>query len=75
MRDMANRIKLIGLTGALLLVGLAPAAPVAPMVLEPAINRAGQDYRSFNLAEPDPILCRDTCAREGRCRAFTAGWI
>jgi hypothetical protein len=47
-----------------------PPAPASPSV-EPNTNRSGGDYRSFDLPAPEPLLCRDACAREPQCRAFT----
>jgi 1-phosphatidylinositol phosphodiesterase len=34
-------------------------------------NRRGSDYRSFDLPQPRPDLCRDSCMREPQCVAFT----
>ena len=34
-------------------------------------DRPGGDYRSFDLAQADPQLCRRACSRESRCRAWT----
>jgi hypothetical protein len=39
--------------------------------LEYDVNRAGGDYRNFDLPEPRPELCRDSCVVEEECRAFT----
>jgi hypothetical protein len=38
---------------------------------EPGTDRAGGDYRSFDLPAPQPELCRDACWHEVQCRAFT----
>jgi len=38
---------------------------------EHGINRAGGDYRSFDLPKPRPELCRDACIAEAACRAYT----
>ncbi len=38
---------------------------------EPNTNRAGGDYRSFDLPSPTPLMCRDACLREPQCRAYT----
>jgi hypothetical protein len=45
--------------------------PQAGVSLEPGIDRPGSDYRRFALAEPSPELCRDECAGDTRCRAYT----
>jgi PAN domain len=39
--------------------------------LEANVDRPGGDYRDFDLASPQPEECRDTCAVEPRCVAFT----
>lgn len=39
--------------------------------LETDVNRLGSDYRSFDLAEADPELCRAACDDDARCKAFT----
>jgi hypothetical protein len=39
--------------------------------LEINIDRPGSDYRSFDLASPQPEVCRDTCLMEPQCVAFT----
>jgi 1-phosphatidylinositol phosphodiesterase len=51
----------------------APAPAPAPSAggLEPDTDRAGSDYRSFDLPQPAPELCQSACAAEPQCRAFT----
>jgi hypothetical protein len=39
--------------------------------LEVDVERRGSDYRSFDLATPNPEHCRDTCLVEPQCVAFT----
>jgi hypothetical protein len=39
--------------------------------LEVNVDRPGGDYRSFDLASGRPEECRDTCAMEPQCVAFT----
>jgi hypothetical protein len=39
--------------------------------MEGATNRAGSDYRSFDLVSADPALCEKTCAQETKCGAWT----
>jgi 1-phosphatidylinositol phosphodiesterase len=39
--------------------------------LEVNVDRPGSDYRSFDLATPQPEQCRDTCLVEPQCVAFT----
>lgn len=36
-------------------------------------DRPGADYRDFPLHAADPALCRDSCNREYRCKAWTYG--
>ena len=48
-----------------------PPPPGGDQAFEGDTDRAGSDYRSFDLQEPRPELCRDTCVNEGQCRAFT----
>ena len=43
----------------------------AEVTLENNINRSGGDYRNFALPEAKPELCRDACANDPRCRAYT----
>lgn len=41
-------------------------------LIEMNINRPGLDYRSFNLQEARPELCREACIADAQfCRAFT----
>src|SRR6185369_134154 len=39
--------------------------------LEYDTNRAGSDYRNFEQAQADPAICRNECANESTCKAFT----
>lgn len=51
---------------------LPPAPPQAPpRAWEASVDRPGSDYRQFDLAEAKAEICRDTCAREPQCRAWT----
>ncbi len=34
-------------------------------------DRPGSDFHNFDLAAPSPEICRDTCASDGRCVAYT----
>jgi hypothetical protein len=47
-----------------------PVPPPAP-AMERNTDRPGADYRSFNLPAPEPARCRNACAREARCQAWT----
>ncbi len=52
------------------------AKPLAPggkpsMPFELNTNRPGGDFRSFDLDEARPELCREACLQDPRCRAFT----
>ena len=63
----------IAFVGVVLLAGLtwlaAGAVPAAAQEFQS--NRRGSDYKNFWLPRPDYRLCRNACAREGRCRAWT----
>lgn len=41
------------------------------LTMEQAVDRPGQDLRSFDLPRADPELCRAACAQESRCQAYT----
>ncbi len=48
------------------------ATPLAgTMTLEQNSNRPGHDYRNFDLSVAQPEACRDACAEDARCRAYT----
>jgi hypothetical protein len=34
-------------------------------------DRPGRDYRDIDLSRPDPSLCRDLCAGDPQCKAYT----
>ena len=54
--------------------GVKAAGPVvAPSIagVEYNVDRPGYDYRQFDLPAADPNLCRNYCANDGQCRAFT----
>ncbi len=34
-------------------------------------DRAGSDYKNFDLPRADPELCRDACTADSRCKAWT----
>jgi|GEM_PF-3078332 hypothetical protein len=34
-------------------------------------DRMGQDYSNFDLPKANPALCRDACARDPKCKAWT----
>jgi hypothetical protein len=40
-------------------------------LVETNVNRFGQDYRSFEMGEARPELCREACIHEAQCRAFS----
>jgi hypothetical protein len=35
------------------------------------VDRPGSDFHNFDLAAPSPEVCRDACASDGRCLAYT----
>jgi hypothetical protein len=42
-----------------------------PVAMEWDTNRMGSDYSNFDLPRDDPGLCRDACANEPNCKAWT----
>jgi len=48
----------------------AAALPMQSLNLEYDTNRPGSDYRDFEI-QADPARCRDACANDSTCRAFT----
>lgn len=38
---------------------------------EDNVDRMGGDYKDFDLSQADPAACRDACAGEARCKAYT----
>jgi len=34
-------------------------------------NRAGMDYKNFDLSSADPKLCEDACKGDPNCKAYT----
>jgi hypothetical protein len=51
--------------------GGPPPPPNAAVSVEPNTDRMGSDYRSFDLPQPDYQLCRQACAGDPVCRAYT----
>jgi hypothetical protein len=41
------------------------------MTMEFKTRRPGMDYRHFDLKEPLPELCREACAEDEQCKAYT----
>jgi hypothetical protein len=41
------------------------------MTMEFKTRRPGMDYRHFDLTEPLPELCREACAEDENCKAYT----
>ena len=41
------------------------------LTAEDNTNRPGADYKNFDLPQPNWSLCRDACANDGNCRAYT----
>lgn len=55
--------------------GAAPAVPKSVVrpesVLAAGVDRPGEDYRDFDLAEAQPEACRSACLAEDKCLAWT----
>jgi hypothetical protein len=49
---------------------IAIAPPPQQVTSENDTNRGGSDYRSFET-QADPAICRNECAKDPTCRAFT----
>jgi hypothetical protein len=65
---------LMGRCLGIVLVTLAIAAPAMagePVTLEPGMDRMGGDYKSFPVRQADPAQCRQACADDSSCRAYT----
>ncbi len=41
------------------------------LTAEDNTDRPGADYKNFDLPQPNWTLCRDACANDGNCRAYT----
>jgi len=52
-----------------------PPPPPVPdqsgWIIEPNLDRPGNDYRSFDLTEARPEMCKVACGADLRCAAFT----
>jgi hypothetical protein len=48
-----------------------PAVTQSTVSVEYNVDRPGYDYRQFDLSAADPNICRNACANDGQCRAFT----
>jgi hypothetical protein len=57
--------------GDLMIEGRTITAQPPETTFEHGVNRAGGDYKNFNLSEPRPELCRDACIAEAACKAYT----
>lgn len=67
-------MKPLHLLPAIALAGLMAGSVAASdgISLEHNTDRAGSDYRNFDLAPGDgPKICRQACEDEAQCRAFT----
>jgi len=58
--------------GVLLLVdGTASAQSLPQVSIEQRTDRPGKDYKSFDAASPDARKCKEPCARDTSCKAYT----
>jgi 1-phosphatidylinositol phosphodiesterase len=53
------------------MMAAAPAPAPGGGRLEMGTNRAGSDYRDFDIRTNNPEACRDACMGDPRCMAFT----
>ena len=52
--------------------GVKAATPAPPAsAMEWNIDRPGLDFSNFNLPAPEPEMCRDRCAQDPKCKAWT----
>ena len=42
-----------------------------PVIMEKNTDRLGSDYNNFDLPRADPGICRDACAKDAKCKAWT----
>jgi hypothetical protein len=54
-----------------LVVGGTSHATRTYVTLEKGIKRSGPQYRSVRLKKDSPELCREACAKDGECTAYT----
>lgn len=54
----------------LLVVSGMPMVAQESVSRESNTDRPGSDYRNLELPQPDPGLCQQECARDGRCKAY-----
>jgi len=54
-----------------IVAGPITAPSAGSLAFEHDTNRPGHDYHNFKLGEARPELCRDACAKDPRCKAFT----
>lgn len=52
-------------------VKTAMAPPAGGFTAEDGVNRPGGDYRSFDLSQAIPDLCRAACASDSVCKSYT----
>lgn len=66
-----------GSTGTSTTTTTGTTAPLPPddsrlmLTIEEGVDRPGNDYSDFDLAAPDLGLCRQACADDAKCRAYT----
>ncbi len=58
-------------TGLLAAAALLFLSAAQTSAMEYGWDRPGLDYRSFNLNQANPAICRNRCAAEPQCRAWT----
>jgi hypothetical protein len=54
-----------------LVSGVKGTDPIHAVTIERNYNRGGSDYRNFTLNDADPSICRQACADENQCAAYT----
>jgi hypothetical protein len=47
------------------------ASDLGDASVEPHTDRPGLDYEVFDLDQPNPILCKEKCQKDTKCKAYT----
>jgi hypothetical protein len=66
----SNQVSTASTGGATPPGGTSPGEQISPG-MENNMDRPGMDYSSFDLASPQPNLCKQTCDGDPNCKAYT----
>jgi hypothetical protein len=60
------------LSAVLMLLALASSSAfAADQSYQPQTDLPGFDYNNFDLPQPRPRLCQESCLADGKCKAWT----